>query len=71
MTRIRFLKVLVKWWILEFEIEFSKYYVMMAILVKSQDDTRTHHPIWLRGENKIDTGHRLSLNVIRFINNLL
>ena len=47
MTRIRFLKVFVRWWIVDFEIEFSKYYLMMAILVKSQDDTQTHHPIWL------------------------
>ena len=44
---------------------------MMAILVKRRVDTRTHHQIWLRGEDKIDTRHRLSLNVSWFINNLL
>ena len=36
---------------------------MMAVLVKIRVDTRTHHEIWLRGEDKIDTGHRFSLNV--------
>ena len=44
---------------------------MMAILVKRQVDTRTHNQIWLRGEEKIDTGRTFSLNVSRFINNLL
>ena len=42
----------VRWWIVDFEIEFSKYYLMMAILVKRRVDTRTHHQIWLRGEDK-------------------
>ena len=56
---------------MDVEMEFSKYNLMMAILVKRQVDTRTHHQIWLRGEDKIDTGHRMSLNVSRFINNLL
>ena len=55
----------------DFEIEFSKYYLMMAILVKRRVNTGTHHHIWFRGDDKIDTGHRLSLNVSRFINNLL
>ena len=44
---------------------------MMAVLVKRQVDAQTHHQRWLRGENKIDTGLRFSLNVSRFINNLL
>ena len=56
---------------MDFEIEFSKYYLMMVLLVKRQVDTQTHHQIWLRGEDKMDTGHRLSLNVIWFNNNLL
>ena len=59
------------WWIVEFEIKFSKYYLMMAVLVKRRVDTRTHYQIWLKGEDKIDTGHRCVLNVSRFINNLL
>ena len=56
---------------MDFETEFSKYNLMMAILVKRRLDTGTHHQIWLRGEDKIDTGHRMSLNVSRFIDNLL
>ena len=56
---------------MDFEIEFSKYYLIMVLLVKRQVDTETHHQIWLRGEDKVDTGHRLSLNVIWFNNNLL
>ena len=59
------------WWIADFEIEFNKYYLIMAIFVKRWVDTWTHHQIWLRGEDKISTGHRFSLNVSRFINNLL
>ena len=43
----------------------------MAILVKRRVETRTHHQIWLRGEDKIDAVHRMSLNESRFINNLL
>ena len=58
MTRIRFLKMpylaFVRCRIVDVEIEFSKYYPMMAILVKRRVDTRTHHQIWLRGEDKID-----------------
>ena len=34
-------------------------------------DTQIHHQIWLRKEDKINIGHRFSLNVSRFINNLL
>ena len=45
--------------------------LMMAVLVKRRVDTGTHHDIWLRGEDKFDTVHRFSLNVSRFINNLL
>ena len=56
---------------MDFEIELSKYYLMMVILVKRQVDTQTHHQIWLRGDGKINTEHRVSLNVSRFINNLL
>ena len=44
---------------------------MMAILVKRLVDTRTHHQIWLRGEDKIDTGHTFSMNLSWFINDLL
>ena len=43
----------VKWWIVDSEIEFSKYYLMMAILVKRRVDTRTHHQIWLRGKGRL------------------
>ena len=53
MTRIRFLKIphltFVRWWIVEFEIEFSKYYLMTGILMRRRVDTQTHHQIWLRG----------------------
>ena len=72
---IRFFKMpyfmFLRWWIVDFEIEFSKYYLLMANLVKRRVDTGTHHQIWLRGEDKIDTGDRLCLNVSWFINNLL
>ena len=75
MNRICFFKMsyltFVRWWIVDFEIEFSKYNLMMAISVKRRVDTKTHHQIWLRGEDKIDAVHRKSLNVSRFINNLL
>ena len=43
----------------------------MAILVRRPVNTGTGHQIWLRGENKIDTGDRFSLNVSQFISNLL
>ena len=56
---------------MDFETEFSKYNLMMAILMKRRLDTGIHHQIWLRGEDKIDTGHKMSLNVSRLINNLL
>ena len=61
----------VRWWIAHFEIESSKCYLMMAFLVKRPVDTRTHRQIWLRREDKVNIGHRFSLNVIQFINNLL
>ena len=62
----------VRWWIVDFEIsKCSKCYLMMTVLVKRQVDTGTHHQIWLRIEDKIDTGHKISLNVNWFINNLL
>ena len=34
---------------MEFEIEFSKYYLMTGILMRRRVDTQTHHQIWLRG----------------------
>ena len=76
MICIRFFKMpyltFVRWWIVDFKLEFSKYYLMMTILEKSRVDTGTYHQIWLRGEDKINTGHIIiSLNMSRFINNLL
>ena len=74
MTCIHFFKIpyltFVRW-IVDFEIKFSNYYLMMAILMKRRVDTGTHYRIWLRGEDKIDTGNKMSLNVSRLINNLL
>ena len=35
----------------------------MIIWVKRRVNTGTHHQIWLRGEDKIVTGHRFSSNV--------
>lgn len=52
---------------MHFKIKLSKYYLMMAILVRERMDTRIHYQIWLRGE-KIDTGRRFSLNISRFNN---
>ena len=37
---------------------------MMAVLVKRRVDTGTHHQNWLGGEDKIDTGHWMSMNVV-------
>ena len=75
MISISFLKLshftFVHWWIVDFKIEFSKYYLMMAILVKRLVDTQTYHQIWLRNEDNTDRGRTFSLNVSRFINNLL
>ena len=50
----------VKWWIVDFEIEFSKYYLIMAVLVKRRVDTRTHYQIWLKGEDKSIQGTDVS-----------
>ena len=58
---------LVRCWIVKCRTELSKYYLMMSILVKRQVDTQTHHQIWLRGKDKVDTGRRFSLNVSPFI----
>ena len=44
---------------------------MMAILVKTLVDTQTYHQIWLTNEDNTDTGRTFSLNISRFINNLL
>ena len=45
MTCIWFFKMLyftfARWWIVDFKTEFSKYYLMMAILVKGWVDTQT------------------------------
>ena len=57
--------------VLDFKIKFSNYHLMMAALVKRRVETQTHHQIWLRGEDKIDKGHRFALNASWFINSLL
>ena len=41
-------------------------------VLNRQVNSGTYHQIWLRGEDKINTGHRIIfLNMSRFINHLL
>ena len=45
-----------RWLIVVFKTECSKYYLMLVLLVKRQINTRIHHQIQFRSEDKIDTG---------------